>query len=94
MALNSLAKIFVKSVAELKDQLLASRVSNWPADPLTLGAYSYSKINSEEAYAELRKPIDNKIFFAGEAVYLEKETATVEGALASGQDTARKILMS
>lgn len=92
LALDSLANIFKIDKKKLKKELIASKVINWPADPLSHGAYSYSTIESKKAYAELRRPVNNIIFFAGEAVYVEKETATVEGALASGQQVAQKIL--
>jgi monoamine oxidase len=92
LAIESLANIFKVNKNELRQDLLVQQVANWPNDRLTLGAYSYSIVGSENAYAELRKPVENKIYFAGEAVYLEKETATVEGALASGQEIAKKIL--
>ncbi len=91
LGIDSLAEVFSVDRVLIKDNLLASRVINWPIDPFSQGAYSYSTTNSERAYAELRKSIDNKIFFAGEALYNELETATVEGALASGLEIANKI---
>jgi len=94
LGLDSLSDIFKVDKDILRKQAVASKVINWPADPLAKGAYSYSTIESEEAYAELRKPVDTRIFFAGEALCLGKESATVEGALASGKETAAKILIN
>jgi monoamine oxidase len=90
--LTSLANIFNVTKEFLKKELVYSQSVNWVADPYTRGAYSYSGLESEEWYAELRKPIKNKIFFAGEALCDGKETATVEGALASGLETSKKVL--
>ncbi len=92
VALDSLSKTFKVSKDFLQNELIDSRVVNWPADPLAQGAYSYATPETKEAHAELIKPVNNRIFFAGEALYSGKETATVEGALASGKETAAKIL--
>jgi monoamine oxidase len=92
LAITSLSIIFQIEESKLKQNLLASKVINWPKDPFTKGAYSYSKVKSEAAYTELRSSYRNQVYFVGEAVYLEKQTATVEGALASGLDAAKKIL--
>lgn len=67
-------------------------IANWPADPYARGAYSYATPASRASRAEILKPVFGTIFFAGEALYEGKETATVEGALASGLSTAHKIL--
>lgn len=92
MSLNCLARTFKVERNFIDKELVNSKVINWPIDPFSLGAYSYSTIETKEAYAELRKPIENKIFFAGEALCLGNETATVEGALASGKEVVEKIL--
>lgn len=92
LAVKSLSDSFKVSEDFVREQLVGSRIINWPADPFSMGAYSYTTLETKEAYEELIKPIDNKIFFAGEALYSGKETATVEGALASGKETAEKII--
>ncbi|OGF52269.1 hypothetical protein A3I27_01910 [Candidatus Giovannonibacteria bacterium RIFCSPLOWO2_02_FULL_43_11b] len=92
LALDSLSNVFKVDREFVRKEIVASKIVNWPADPYAKGAYSYSTTESEEGYEELRKPAGNKIFFAGEALYAGKDTATVEGALASGLETARKIL--
>ncbi len=94
LALQSLSNIFNITVGELRDQLVNYKVINWPNDPYARGAYSYYTPWSDEAIAELRKPVDNKVYFAGEALYSGEETSTVEGALASGAETAKRVLSS
>lgn len=91
-SLESLANIFKAERKYIEEELTHARVFNWPADPYSLGAYSYSAVGSEEAYAELRKPVDDKLYFAGEALFTGPDTATVEGALGSGKEIANKIL--
>ncbi|HXN23107.1 MAG TPA: NAD(P)/FAD-dependent oxidoreductase [Candidatus Dormibacteraeota bacterium] len=92
MAFVSLVNIFQIAKESVRKNLVISRVINWSADPLTRGAYSYPTPEATEALRELATPVNNIIFFAGEALYNGKETATVEGALGSGIDVAKKIL--
>ncbi|PIR41682.1 MAG: hypothetical protein COV30_02465 [Candidatus Yanofskybacteria bacterium CG10_big_fil_rev_8_21_14_0_10_37_15] len=92
LALLSLSNIFKIDVNILKEKFINSKVINWPADPFAQGAYSYESMGAKKASAELRKPINNIIFFAGEAFCSGEETATVEGAFASAVETANRIL--
>jgi monoamine oxidase len=92
MSLASLAEAFKVDGAFLKEKLVTHMIANWPADPLTKGAYSYSTPGSDEAWKELTTSAEGRIFFAGEALYSGKDTATVEGALGSGKEVAEKIL--
>ena len=90
--IESLANIFKVEKDFVKKEFIHAKIANWPADPYAKGAYSYWTPESNAAQKELLKPIDNKIFFAGEALCEGKETAMVEGALASGLETANNIL--
>lgn len=92
IAMNSLSTIFKVPVETLYQNLVRPMIANWPADPYARGAYSYATPASRASRAEILKPVFGTIFFAGEALYEGKETATVEGALASGLSTAHKIL--
>jgi monoamine oxidase len=58
-------------------------VQDWHDDPLSRGGYSYVLVNGEGAREELAAPIDDTIFFAGEATDSD-EAGTVAGALRSG----------
>lgn len=92
LALTSLVNIFSVKREMLEKKFVKARVINWLIDDFTLGAYSYSTPGTEAALAELERPVDNRLFFTGEAFYRGQETATVEGALASGQETAKRVL--
>jgi monoamine oxidase len=92
MGFESLAEIFNMGKNDVAAKCIASAAVNWHVDPFALGAYSYPTIEAEEARGVLLKPVNNKIFFAGEALYSGAQTATVEGALASGKEVAEKIL--
>lgn len=92
--LISLSNIFKIDKEAIRQQVVVSRFANWPADPFTQGAYSYTRFDTGTAYEKLAEPINDMIFFAGEALYTGKDTATVEGALANGKETAERILRS
>jgi len=91
IGLASLSRIFDVAVADLRALLRRAVIANWIADPFSRGAYSYATPQTPSARAELLKPIADKIFFCGEALY-EKEWGTVEAALASGASIAHRIL--
>lgn len=66
-------------------------ITRWLADPWSHGSYSYVPMGSSfRSLVELSKPIENKVFFAGEATHAEYP-ATVHGALLSGVRAARDI---
>ena len=94
MGLSSLANIFKIDKESIKKELVNVKVANWLSDPYAKGAYSYWTLEADLGMKELLKPVGGRLFFAGEAIYEGKETATVEGALASGLDAAIKILKS
>lgn len=91
-SIESLANIFKVTKERVKGELVHARVFNWPADSRSLGAYSYTTPETESAQEELLRPVDNKLFFAGEALYEGEDAATVEGTLASGKAVAEKLL--
>lgn len=94
IAMQSLAAIFNQPVAELQQQLRASKIINWPADPFTAGGYSYITTTTKQALQTLSKPVEGTIYFAGEALFGGTITGTVEAALRSGRDTAHNLLAS
>ncbi len=94
MSLQSLATIFSKNDAEIKQLLTASHIVNWEKDAYAKGAYSYGMVGSEEAKKVLNEPIENTVFFAGEALYSGKSGGTVEAALVQGLEVAKKVLKS
>ena len=66
-------------------------ITRWNADPFARGSYSHFAPGSGPAEAEaLAEPIDDRLFFAGEATYPEHQ-ATVHGAYLSGVRAAKQI---
>jgi monoamine oxidase len=92
LALQSLSTVFTIDLFFLKDQITSARIVNWLADPFSLGAYSYATVFTPEAKKILNQPLEDTLFFAGEALYEGTEMGTVEAALASGTETARKVI--
>jgi monoamine oxidase len=64
---------------------------DFTSDPLTRGAYSYIRPSGLGAAAELAKPVEDTLFFCGEALS-PGHAATTAGAIGSGQHAARSIL--
>jgi monoamine oxidase len=91
MAIRSLAEIFTVPADRLREMLITSRAINWGSDRFARGAYSYATPRTREAQARSAMP-DLGVFFSGEAFYGGPEMGTVEAALASGHETARRII--
>jgi monoamine oxidase len=92
-AMESLAKIF-GGRAESEFQLEAAYLHNWQTDPFARGAYSYVAVGGSDARKDLAAPLDDALFFAGEATDTQDEAATVTGALQSGARAAREVIRS
>jgi monoamine oxidase len=90
-ALSSLGKGLGVPPAALAADLEAFRVFDWQRDPLARGAYSYVPAGAIGAPAALAAPVDETLYFAGEATNLP-DMGTVHGALESGARAAREIL--
>jgi len=76
--------------ADVRSLLVEGRLHNWDGDPRSRGAYSYACVDGGEARSALAKPIEDTLFFAGEATDDTGEASTVAGAIASGQRAARE----
>ncbi len=94
LGILALANIFSLDKDFLRNEVEMRTVINWSSDPYALGAYSYTAMDTADARERLAEPVGNTIFFAGEALCTDEETATVEGALRSGLDAAKRVLNS
>lgn len=90
-AVTSLKSVFGKRV-DMDDQLAAAWFHDWQQDPFARGAYSYAKVGGTGARLALAAPLQDALFFAGEATDFEGEHGTVAGALQSGIRAAREVL--
>lgn len=65
---------------------------NWSKDPFIRCAYTYPSLMPLAQRLELSKPLNDRIFFCGEATVVEHELATLNGALESGLKAATETL--
>ena len=91
-ALLSLAAIFKMDIDELKDNVAAWQVANWTADPYAMGAYAYATLDTATSIALLGHPVEDTLFFAGEAFYHGPAMGTVEAALTSAIAVTHRML--
>lgn len=91
-ALQSLTYVFGTDRTFIEKKLIAHSVHNWSVEPFTYGAYSYATLDTQWAKKILSRPIEQTLYFGGEALYNGTETGTVEGALANGIEVARNII--
>ncbi len=73
---------------------LDAHVQDWTSKPYVRGAYSYSKVGIGDARTVAARLVDDKLFFAGEAMNLNGHHQTVHGAAESGYNEVIKILKS
>jgi len=68
-----------------------ARISRWGNDPFSRGSYSFPGLGGSGSDRDgLAIPVENTLFFAGEATHRE-DPASVHGAWWSGQRAARQI---
>ena len=91
-AIVALAAAFDVEPDRLRQDLRGGFSHDWTADPFARGAYSYAGVGGADAGAELADPVDETIFFAGEATESDGDNATVHGAISSGRRAARRAL--
>jgi monoamine oxidase len=90
LALQSLGRLF-GAQAGVTDQLESFYWHDWQQDPYARGAYSYVLVGGSNARAQLAEPLQNTLYFAGEATDTVDEAGTVTGALQSGLRVAHEI---
>ncbi len=90
VGLGELCRIFNSEVP--RTQFVTGRCINWTTDPWALGGYSSVPPGAFGAREILAEPIDQTLFFAGEATAFDSNPATVHGAIESGQRVAAEIL--
>jgi monoamine oxidase len=73
-------------------QVAQYSVELWPQDPFSRGAYSFLPVGIDLKEREaLAEPIDDALFFAGEATHRDGEAATVHGAIETGYRAAEEV---
>lgn len=91
-AIASLARIAGVGDDAVRREVEATHVHNWSTDPFSRGAYSYARVGGLEARRSLAEPVEDTLYFAGEAIETEGHAATVHGAIESGEHAAKRII--
>jgi monoamine oxidase len=92
---NLLATLSELFGPKVERAFVSSRVVDWLEDPFARGSCSYSASGSTgrdiEARQALAQPIENRLFFCGEATNYSGAHGTVHGAYDTGIRVAREI---
>jgi monoamine oxidase len=91
-AIQSLAAAVNRSTEDVRSNLKHSSIADWRSDRFALGAYSYAPSGHLDARAALARPVEDTLFFAGEATNTEGFSGTVHGAIVTGRRAAREAL--
>lgn len=90
-AVAALSRVLGIERDDLNKLLVGKHTHNWSADPFSSGGYSYVYTGGLAAPAMLAEPVEETLFFAGEATNTEGDTGTVHGALQTGYRAGEAI---
>jgi monoamine oxidase len=90
-ALVSLQYIFKCNSKEVESNLAHWHIADWVQDPYSFGAYSYPTLKSSVAIKQLSLPVNDTVYFAGEALFEGSAMGTVEAALSSAESVIQTI---
>ncbi len=90
-AIITLSEFFGKSEKLARENCIGFFRHNWTRDPFSRGAYSYPAVDTADVPQQLSTPINDTIFFAGEATAKSGQEGTVHGAIASGLRAVRQM---
>lgn len=90
-AKDALREMFGKAVDSEFDHSL---ITKWGKNPWTLGAYSYVTPGASKVYKELLNPVDDRVFFAGEACALPEFNGGLDGAYESSIRASKLLIHS
>ena len=93
-SLATLARLLGSTPSALAGDLEDWHTYNWRDDPFARGAYSYPRPGALDAQRRFADPIDDTLYFAGEATNSAGHEGTVHGAIASARHAVRRILES
>jgi monoamine oxidase len=77
--------------SDLRARLAPAAESSWSVDPLIRGAYSHARVGHAGARAVLAEPVDDRLFFAGEACS-PHAFSTAHGAYETGVAAAEAAI--
>ncbi len=94
IGIETMSRFFQLPPQKVNDLLVKVHYHDWFHDPYFRGAYVYPLVDGALAPENLAAPVENTLFFAGEATQSGGFSGTVNGALLSGIRSAQEILDS
>ena len=92
LILSYLDEIFTSQVPTQSFVQDGYHLIDWSKEPFINGAYSYPLIGGSIVFRkELAAPLDEKVFFAGEATNANGHSGTVHGAIETGVRVSQEI---
>jgi monoamine oxidase len=91
-AIESLCRILGVATEKIEKQIESYFLHNWWKDPFARGGYSYARVGGQQARRVLAAPIEDTLFFAGEAADIGGHGGTVHGAISTGNRAAQAII--
>ena len=88
--LSELDGMYGKGIAS--GQLEKSFIMDWSKEPWIRGVYSFPSPNSDALRADLAKPVNNKIYFAGEAANTKGNFGSVHGAIQAAEVAVDQLI--
>ena len=77
--------------SDFAKRLKPIHIHHWGADPFARGAYSYAVPGKVDCRATLAAPVDDRLFFAGEACS-KHDYSTAHGAYRTGLAAAEQVI--
>lgn len=87
-AVSELVNLFGSSFAR---RIRPIRIHCWGSDPFALGSYSYARPGESDGRQTLAEPVDNRLFFAGEACSIA-DYSTAHGGWRTGVAAADQVI--
>lgn len=89
--LEVMGRVFRREVPQIEAELVDYDHYDWRADRDIGGAYSYIPVNGLDLPKVLAAPVEDTLFFAGEATAMDAQMGTVSGAVESGLRVVAEI---
>jgi monoamine oxidase len=90
-AVKALARVLGLDNGYVLDRLEAAHYHDWQADPWARGAYCFVRPAGMDVQRWLGRPVEETLYFAGEATEATGNCGTVHGAIASGMNVGRRL---
>ena len=78
--------------ADIRKKVTKGLLTPWASNPLAYGAYAAATPGDYHRRADLKTPVKDRVFFAGEAVAPDGMYGTCSGAYSSGMKVAQDVM--